>query len=168
MARLKCGDPFDPSSDLGTVISEEAAMLIEKRVDGALADGAKLLLGPHRTGALYPPTVLDRVMPNMEVVRCETFGPVAPIIRVRSLEECIKIVRSGGYRLAGAIATVSAETAHRYASAIRVGQFSWNGPPGYRTESAPFGGFGDSGNGKKEGIIAATRSMLRLRTFYSH
>ena len=55
-----------------------------------------------------------------------------------------------------------------YAAAIRVGQFSWNGPPGYRTETAPFGGFGDSGNGDKEGIVHATRAHLHLRTFYRH
>ena len=65
-------------------------------------------------------------------------------------------------RLAGAIATASADTARRFADAVRVGQLSWNGPPGYRTESAPFGGFGDSGNGEKEGIVHATRRFLAV------
>lgn len=165
---LRCGDPWDPETDLGPVIDEAAAVEIERRVESALRSGARLLLGHRRRGALYPPTVLDQVTPDMELVRRETFGPVAPVLRVRSLEECISIVQSGRYRLAGAIATASEESARRYAEAIQVGQLSWNGPPGYRTESAPFGGFGDSGNGQKEGIVHATRSLLRLRTFYAH
>lgn len=165
---LRCGDPWDPETDLGPLIDEPAACVVEERVDAALAAGARLLLGHRRRGALYPPTVLDRVTPEMELVERETFGPVAPVLRFRSLEEAIAITRSSRRRLAGAIATASGETARRFAAAIRVGQFSWNGPPGYRTESAPFGGFGDSGNGEKEGIVHATRAMLHLRTFWSH
>ncbi|MEE8583892.1 MAG: aldehyde dehydrogenase family protein [Acidobacteriota bacterium] len=165
---LAWGDPYDERTDLGPVIDEQAARRIEARVESALRHGARLLAGHRRQGALYAPTLLDRVRPDMELVRCETFGPAAPVMRVKSLEECIDIVRAGRFRLAGAIVTSDQDTARRYAKAIGVGQFSWNGPPGYRTESAPFGGFGDSGNGEKEGIIAATRSMLRLRTFYSH
>ena len=104
----------------------------------------------------------------MTIVNKETFGPVAPIIRINSLEECIKIVNGSKFKLAGAIATGSEETAIRYSNAICVGQFSWNGPPGYRTENAPFGGFGDSGNGEKEGIVHATEGLMRIRTYYQH
>jgi acyl-CoA reductase-like NAD-dependent aldehyde dehydrogenase len=117
--KLKCGDPYDPEMDLGTVIDEEAAIRIEKRVDAAIQSGACLLMGHERLGALYPPTVLDCVTPEMELVRCETFGPVAPIIRIDSLDGAIKIVCAGRYRLAGAIATASEETARRYAISVR-------------------------------------------------
>jgi phosphonoacetaldehyde dehydrogenase len=167
-ARLVCGDPWDPATDLGPLIDEAAAARVEQRVEAALAGGARLLLGHRRAGALYPPTVLDRVDPGAELVCRETFGPVAPVLRIRSLEQAIDLVRAGRYRLAGAIATASEATARRYAAAVRMGQLSWNGPPGYRTESAPFGGFGDSGNGEKEGAVHATRSLLNLRTFYVH
>lgn len=165
---LRCGDPWDPETDLGPLIDEPAAVAVEQRVDAALARGARLLLGHRRRGALYPPTVLDRVSPEMDLVVRETFGPVAPILRIRSLDEAVAVTRASRRRLAGAIATASEETARRFAAAVRVGQLSWNGPPGYRTESAPFGGFGDSGNGEKEGIVHATRSMLNLRTFWAH
>jgi putative phosphonoacetaldehyde dehydrogenase len=168
VGRLRCGDPYDTDVDIGPVIDEEAAIRIENRVNAAIQAGAFLLMGNQRDGALYPPTVIDRVTPDMELVNRETFGPVALIIHVRALDECVEIVRAGRYRLAGAIATASEGTARRYADAIRVGQFSWNGPPGYRTENAPFGGFGDSGSGEKEGIVLATQSMLLLRTFYTH
>ena len=73
------GDPADPSMDMGTVIDEAAARLFEARVDAAVADGARLLVGNQRRGALYSPTVLDRVTPRMTVVHEETFGPVSPI-----------------------------------------------------------------------------------------
>ena len=53
-------------------------------------------------------------------------------------------------------------------SRVKVGQFSWNGPPSYREEQAPFGGWGASGNGRKEGIIMAAEAMRRIRTFYEH
>ena len=166
--KLVCGDPYDERTEMGTVIDEDAAKRIEGRVERAIEEGAVLRLGNRREGALYPPTVLDKVSPDSELVREETFGPVAPVIRVGSLEECISIVRAGRFRLAGGIATASEQTARRYADAIRVGQFSWNGPPSYRTENAPFGGFGDSGSGAKEGIVHATQGMLNLRTFYTH
>ena len=165
---LRYGDPWDPETDLGPLIDEGAAVAVEQRVATALARGARLLMGHRRHGTLYPPTVLDRVTPEMDLIERETFGPVAPILRVRSLEEAVAITRSNRRRLAGAIATASEDTARRFADAVRVGQLSWNGPPGYRTESAPFGGFGDSGNGEKEGIVHATRAMLNLRTFWKH
>lgn len=166
--RLTAGDPLDPTIHTGTVIDEAAARQLESRVDAALSSGAQLLWGHKRRGALYPPTVLSQVRPDMELVTEESFGPIAPIIEIDSLEEAIDIVNRSRFKLAGAIATASESKAREYAAAIRVGQFSWNGPPGYRTEEAPFGGFGDSGNGEKEGIISAIKNFYRLRTFYTH
>ena len=58
--------------------------------------------------------------------------------------------------------------AKRASAELKVGQFSFNGTPGYRTEAAPFGGFGDSGNGEKEGVILAAHGMRRVRTIYDH
>ena len=79
--KLKAGDPMDPSTDVGTVIHEGAAKSFERRVNDAVAKGAKLLHGNNRQGALYPPTVVDHVPPEAELVHEETFGPVIPIIR---------------------------------------------------------------------------------------
>ncbi|HEY0822256.1 MAG TPA: phosphonoacetaldehyde dehydrogenase, partial [Ramlibacter sp.] len=72
----KHGDPMDPASDMGTVIDEPAAKLFESRVNEAVSQGARLLVGNQRQGALYSPTVIDRVDPAMTVVKQETFGPV--------------------------------------------------------------------------------------------
>jgi putative phosphonoacetaldehyde dehydrogenase len=80
---VKYGDPFDPSMDMGTVIDEPSARRFEAVVNEAVADGARLLIGNVRRGALYSPTVLDGVTPEMTVVRHETFGPVSPVIRFK-------------------------------------------------------------------------------------
>jgi len=79
--KLKCGDPMDPSVDIGTVIHEDAAKEFERRVEAAVQDGARLLHGNNREGALYPPTVVDHVPHTCELILQETFGPVIPIVR---------------------------------------------------------------------------------------
>jgi uncharacterized membrane protein len=77
------GDPGDKTMDMGTVIDEPAAKFFESRVNEAIAQGAKLLVGNQRRGALYSPTVVDQVPPEMLLVKEETFGPVSPIIRFK-------------------------------------------------------------------------------------
>ena len=85
-----------------------------------------------------------------------------------NFDEALSVAKQTNYRLAGAIVTTDKEKAKRAIAELKVGQFSVNGPPGYRTEAAPFGGFGDSGNGEKEGVILAAYGMRRIRTSYEH
>lgn len=165
---IRYGNPYDIETDMGTVISEEASEMIEKRVNDSIRDGAKLIVGNIRKGALYSPTVLDKVSINSELVAEETFGPVCSIIRVRDIDEAIKLANRTNYRLAGAVMTQSKEVAEKVSNSLTVGQFNWNNTPSYRTEAAPFGGFKDSGNGEKEGVVLATQGMRRIRTFYEH
>ena len=80
---VRYGDPMDPATDMGTVIDEPAARCFEERVNAAVAGGARLCYGNIRDGALYSPTVIDRVDPGMTVVREETFGPVSPVMTFR-------------------------------------------------------------------------------------
>lgn len=165
---LKYGNPFDEDVDMGTVIDEQAAYNIKQRIDLAVASGAILLYGGEMRGALLHPTILDNVDLSMELVSQETFGPVCSIIRVDNFEEALSIAKKTNYKLAGAIVTIDEEKAEKASHELKVGQFSVNGPPGYRTEAAPFGGFGDSGNGEKEGVILAAHGMRRIRTVYQH
>ena len=164
---IRYGNPLD-NVDMGTVIDEESAVNIERRINAAIKSGATLLYGGKRNGAQLSPTILDNVTLSMELVALETFGPVCSIIRVTSFEEALSIAKQTNYRLAGAIITTDKEKSIRAATELKVGQFSINGPPGYRTEAAPFGGFGDSGNGEKEGVILAAHGMRRIRTLYEH
>jgi len=165
---IKYGDPSNDNVDMGTVIDGPAALVIKQRIDAAIANGAKLLCGGKVNGALLSPTMLDNVDLSMDIVSKETFGPVCSIIRVNNFEEALTIAGQTNYKLAGAIVTNSSERAEIASARLKVGQFSFNGPPGYRTEAAPFGGFGDSGNGEKEGVVLAAKGMRRIRTFYSH
>ena len=166
--KITYGDPMNPNIDMGTVINEDAAKKIQSRVNAAIKDGAKLLYGNIRQGALYSPTLLDMVNPKSELVVKETFGPVAPIIRINSVNEAIEIINSVRYKLAGAVMTKRRDYAELIANSIKVGQFNWNHCTSYRIEQAPFGGFGDSGNGEKEGVILGAQGMRRIRTFYEH
>ena len=102
---LKHGDPFDAAMDMGTVIDEPAAKRFEAVVNDAVAQGAKLLAGNLRRGALYSPTVLDHVRPEMTVVREETFGPVSPVIRFKDLDEAIAIANGTAYGLSSSLCT---------------------------------------------------------------
>src|SRR5512134_1120759 len=83
--KLKAGDPMDPSTDVGTVINERSAVLFQNRVTDAVTKGAKLLHGNDRQGAIFPPTVVDHVPFDCELVREETFGPAIPMIRVKNI-----------------------------------------------------------------------------------
>ncbi len=161
----KHGDPFDREMDMGTVIDEAAARLFEARVNEAVAQGAKLLAGNKRDGALYSPTVIDNVSPDMTVVRQETFGPVSPVIRFGSIEEAIAIANGTAYGLSSAVCTNRLDYITRFVSELNVGTVNVREVPGYRLELTPFGGIKDSGLGYKEGVQEATKSFTNLKTF---
>lgn len=167
-SKIKYGDPFNINNDMGTVISAEQANLIYKRVNKAIKEGADLLIGNEVDNAVYSPTAVNNVNPLSELVKHETFGPVVSIIKINNLDDAINYIKSDRFALASGIVSRSENNAHKLYKSICVGQFSWNGRPGYRTEEAPFGGFKDSGNGEKEGVVLMTRAMRRIRTFYRH
>lgn len=159
------GDPLDAKVDMGTVISEDAAKLFERRVNDACAQGARLLVGNKRSGALYSPTVLDGVTPEMELVREETFGPVSPVIRFRDAEEAIRLVNGTAYGLSSGVCTNRMDYVTKFVSAFNVGSVNVWEVPGYRLESTPFGGIKDSGLGYKEGVVEAMKSFTNVKTY---
>ncbi|MDE1181129.1 phosphonoacetaldehyde dehydrogenase [Paraburkholderia sp.] len=159
------GDPFDPANQMGTVIDEAAARLFEARVDEAVAQGARLLAGNRRIGALYSPTVIDRVDPSMTVVREETFGPVSPILTFDTLDDAIRISNGTPFALSSGVCTNRQDSITRLINELRVGTVNVWEVPGYRTELTPFGGIKDSGLGYKEGVQEAMKSFTNLKTF---
>jgi putative phosphonoacetaldehyde dehydrogenase len=162
---LKYGDPFDPKMDMGTVIDEAAAKLFESRVNEAIAQGAKLLAGNVRRGALYAPTVIDHVRPEMTVVHEETFGPVSPVIRFKTLDDAIRIVNGTAYGLSSSICTNRLDVITRVIQELHVGSVNVREVPGYRLEMTPFGGIKDSGLGYKEGVLEAMKSFCNTKTY---
>ena len=162
---LKVGDPLDPSTDMGTVIDEAAAMQFEQRVNEAVTSGAKLLAGNERVGALYPPTVVDQVTADMTLVKQETFGPVSPVIRFGTIDEAIAISNSTAYGLSSAVCTNRLDYITRFVSELQVGTVNVREVPGYRLELTPFGGIKDSGLGYKEGVLEAMKSFTNTKTY---
>jgi putative phosphonoacetaldehyde dehydrogenase len=162
---VKCGDPMDPKTDMGTVIDEAAAIRIERRVTDAIAKGARLLCGHKRTGALYAPTVLDDVLPDCELVREETFGPVSPILRFRDIDEAIRLSNSTAYGLSSGVCTNRLDYITRFVRDLKVGTVNVREVPGYRIEMSPFGGVKDSGLGYKEGVLEAMKSFTNVKTY---
>ena len=168
VARTKAwtyGDPTDRSVDMGTVIDEAAAISFEAKVDEAVAQGAALLAGNVRKGALYSPTVVDRVTPQMNVVRTETFGPVSPVIRFRDIDDAIRISNGTPYGLSSAVCTNRLDYVTRFVAELEVGTVNVREVPGYRLELTPFGGIKDSGLGYKEGVQEAMKSFTNTKTY---
>ena len=161
----KHGDPADKSNDMGTVIDASAAQLFESRVNEAIGQGAKLLAGNQRRGALYSPTLIDHVLPHMTVAKEETFGPVSPVIRFKTIEEAIQISNGTAYGLSSAVCTNRLDHINRFVSELHVGTVNVREVPGYRLELTPFGGIKDSGLGYKEGVQEAIKSFTNLKTY---
>ena len=164
--KLRSGDPMDPNTDIGTVIHERAARQFEDRVNDAVANGAKLLLGNDRKGALYPATVVDYVPHTCALVREETFGPVLPIIRCpNDVAAVIRIANATPYGLSSGVCTNRLDYITRFINELEVGTVNVWEVPGYRIELSPFGGIKDSGLGYKEGVWEAMKSYTNVKTY---
>lgn len=164
--KLRCGDPMDPETDIGTVINERSARLFQARVEAAVERGAEVLSGDPRQGALFPPTVVDRVPFDAELVHEETFGPVVPIIRCpNDIEAVIRISNSTAYGLSSGVCTNRLDHITRFVNELEVGTVNVWEVPGYRIEMSPFGGIKDSGLGYKEGVIEAMKGMTNVKTY---
>ncbi len=164
--KLKCGDPMDPETDVGTVIHEGAAKSFEARVVDAVKQGAKVLHGQPRKGALFPVTVVDHIPYTCELVHEETFGPVVPIIRVPdNVDEIIRISNSTAYGLSSGVCTNRIDTMTKFINGLHVGTVNIWEVPGYRIEMSPFGGIKDSGLGYKEGVWEAMKSYTNVKTY---
>ncbi len=163
--KLVCGDPTSLSTDIGTVITETAAKIFEKRVEDAVAAGAKLLHGNNRKGALYPPTVVDHVPWDSELVMEETFGPAIPIVRIKDIDEAIQVANGTNFGLSSGVCTNQLDYITRFISELNHGTVNIWEVPGYRIEMSPFGGIKDSGLGYKEGVMEAMKSFTNVKSY---
>jgi len=159
------GDPESDSTVVGTVITEDSAKLLERRVHDAVTMGAKVLLGGGRKGALLEPTILTHVPRSAEVVDEESFGPLAPIVTVKDLDDAIAYYNGGRFGLSSAVVTNDLAAAMKAAKELKTGTTNINEVPGYRLEHTPFGGVRDSGLGIKEGVTEAMKFFTHVKTF---
>ena len=154
---------------LTSVAREEGALLegsaqlrvvLDQGTRDAVTKGAEVLHGKRAEGALFHPTVVDRIPYTCELVHEETFGPVIPIIRVPDdIAEVIRISNSTAYGLSSGICTNRYDYIQRFVAELEVGTVNLWEVPGYRIEMSPFGGIKDSGLGYKEGVVEAMKSF---------
>ena len=164
-SKLNCSDPSNPQTDVGTVIDEASAMLFERRVEDAVSKGAKKLYGKQREGALFHPTVVDHVPWDCELVMEETFGPAIPVIRIKDIDDAIRVANGTNFGLSSGVCSNRFDYITRFINELNHGTVNIWEVPGYRIEMSPFGGIKDSGLGYKEGVIEAMKSFTNLKTF---
>jgi aldehyde dehydrogenase (NAD+) len=162
---IKVGDPTDPATGYGPVISQGAADRIMGMIERAVAEGATLVVGGKRMdrpGYYIEPTVVSNVNPSSEIGQIEVFGPVVAIITFSTDEEAIAIANSTRYGLSSYIQTKDLTRAHRIAAELEAGEVLINGAPTLAVHR-PFGGIGISGVGK-EGGRAGFEEFMRVKS----
>jgi acyl-CoA reductase-like NAD-dependent aldehyde dehydrogenase len=151
---LRVGDPFDPNTDVGPMVSAPQRAKVEAQVEAAVAAGAELVVGGgragHERGHFYAPAVVTGAAAETALLSEETFGPVAPIVPVRSLDEAIELANSTPFGLGANVYTRDLETAVRCLREIRAGTV-WINDPLTDNDAGPFGGFKQSGIGRELG-----------------
>ncbi|HVL34240.1 MAG TPA: aldehyde dehydrogenase family protein [Burkholderiales bacterium] len=158
----RAGDPADPATVVGPMISRAHAERAAAWVNEAVAGGAKLLAGGTLEGSVMPPTVLTGVAPHMKVYCEEIFAPVVSVIEFDRLDEAVAQANDSPFGLAAGLFTASLHTALRTAPRLQFGGVHVNEASSARVDVMPFGGVKDSGYGR-EGPAYAIREMTEER-----
>ncbi|ORV10860.1 aldehyde dehydrogenase family protein [Mycobacterium celatum] len=164
-ANVRHGDPADPKTYMGPLISERQRDKVDGMVQRAIAAGATLVTGGKKLdpGYFYSPTLLTNVDPDSEIAQEEIFGPVLVVIGFDDDDDAVRIANNSIYGLSGAVFSADADRALAVARRIRTGTFSINGG-NYFGANSPFGGFKQSGIGREMGV-AGLEEFLERKTF---
>lgn len=163
-SHVRYGDPTDPSTYMGPLISEKQRDKVDAMVQRAVADGATLVTGGEKKGPgfFYTPTLLTNVDADSEIAQEEVFGPVLAVIAYDDDDDAVAIANNSIYGLSGAVFG-GQERALAVARRIRTGTFSINGG-NYFSPDSPFGGFKQSGIGREMGA-AGLEEFLEAKTY---
>ncbi|MEU3615389.1 aldehyde dehydrogenase family protein [Streptomyces sp. NPDC006872] len=158
LARVKVGDPADPSTTMGPLISEAQRDKVEKLIRVGEEEGARLVCGGGRPAALdrghfLEPTLFVDVTNEMTVARTEFFGPVGVVIPFRTDEEAVRIANDSPYGLAGAVWSADTVAAYEIAARVRAGGVTINGGSAGVSPRTAFGGYKQSGLGREWGAF---------------
>ncbi|QEC49714.1 aldehyde dehydrogenase family protein [Baekduia soli] len=158
VAKVRAGDPMDPETAVGPMVTEQAAERVQAMVDAAVAQGARVVQGGTREGALVQPTVLSAATGEMDVLRREIFGPVIAVAAVGSLEEAVAETNAVGGALHVGLFTQDIDIALTLADQVNAGGVIVNGANAWRIDNMPYGGTGTSGFGR-EGVRAMVEEL---------
>jgi glyceraldehyde-3-phosphate dehydrogenase (NADP+) len=162
VAMLKAGDPSAEDTVVGPLIDEAAARRVEEWVTEAVAQGARLLAGGKRSGALVQPTVLAEVARDMKVSCREIFGPVVTVSRYKRFEDALTMLNESDFGLQAGVFTQDVNRVFRAYRELEVGTVLANEIPTFRADHMPYGGVKDSGLGR-EGVRYAIEDMTELK-----
>ncbi|MBS1913241.1 MAG: aldehyde dehydrogenase family protein [Bacteroidetes bacterium] len=166
-AKMAVGDPLDPKTRMGSLVSEEQMNRVLGYVEKGKAEGAQLLSGGGRVGTqgyFVTPTVFDNVSNDMTIAREEIFGPVASVITFNDAEEALRIANDSAFGLASAVWTTDLKKALTFARGIKAGTV-WVNTYNMTDNALPFGGYKDSGFGRELGS-AALDVYTQTKTVY--
>ena len=164
---LKVGDPLLEETGIGPMVRKSDASRVERWIQEAVGDGAQLVYGGERDGALMQPTLLDGATPDMRVCREELFGPAVSVMSVSSIDEAIRLANDTEFGLSAGLFTKDIDAAMRFAREVDSGNIQINWGPLWRTDAMPYGGMKGSGTGK-EGPKYAIEEMTEMKSVVIH
>ncbi len=167
VAAITTGNPLEAGTKMGPMIREADAKRVEEWVREAVSGGARVVVGGERRGAIYAPTVVSDVKPQMRISCDELFGPAVAVTRVNSIDEAIALANDSNYGLASGIFTKNIDWAMRFAREVESGNIHINWGPQWRADIMPYGGLKESGFGK-EGPKYAVQEMTELKMVVMH
>jgi aldehyde dehydrogenase (NAD+)/gamma-glutamyl-gamma-aminobutyraldehyde dehydrogenase len=165
---IRLGDPLDPATDLGSMVSRDQQRRVLGYIDKGKAEGARLAAGGSlnkRAGYFIDPTVFDDVRPDMTIAREEIFGPVLGVIPVSGVDEAIRIARDTQYGLHASVFTTDIGKAFRVARAIPAGTVSVNAYSEGDVKT-PFGGYKRSGSQARDNGVEAMDQYTQTKTIW--
>lgn len=167
VAALTLGDQLDEKTKVGPMVREKEAARVEAWVKEAIAHGARLVIGGARKGALYTPTIVADVKPEMRISCDELFGPAVAVTPFDDIDQAIALANDSPYGLAAGIFTENLEWAWKFAREVQSGNLHINWGPQWRADLMPYGGLKESGFGK-EGPSYAVQEMTELKMVVFH
>lgn len=160
--KLKMGDPLEEATDVGPMITLDAAKQTEEWVEEAVESGARVVCGGKRDGVMFEPTVLENVKPELRISWLEAFAPVVVVYPYKDFEEALKGVNYSIYGLQAGIFTNDLKKAFRAFEVLDVGGVIVNDIPTFRIDHMPYGGIKESGFGR-EGLKYAIEEMTEMK-----
>jgi len=167
VAGLTIGNQLDEKTKVGPMVREKDAIRVEEWVKEAVSTGARLVVGGQRQGAIYAPTVVADVKPEMRISCDELFGPAVAVTPFNNIDEAIALANDTVYGLSAGIFTENLEWAMRFAREVQSGNLHINWGPQWRADLMPYGGLKESGFGK-EGPRYAVEEMTELKMVVFH